>query len=627
MDQRDKLLRTARKHNTPNDWLSYKSHRHLCTNHLRTARRNYQRNLLNENKDNPKTFWKCIKDIFPVKSKNKISASSSHQKEKAECFSNYFAGAVREIKTASNMLKNFVWSLPKYYPLRTNSVFKFKYVSVIFVCNQLKKLSRKKVTGLDNLPAGLLKDSTNIIVKPRTHIINLSLNTATFPTIWKSAKVVPVHKSRNKDFQANYRPISILLILSKIMERAVYSQLLSYLEDNNLLTSHQYGYCNKRSTSHAATKFVDDVRRDMDNGLMVGAVFIELSRAFDTLGHATLMTKQKMYGICGQEITWFNSYLFHRTQVVYIGNSKSVSQPLFSGVPQGSILGPLLFMTYFNDLADVLKSSRILMYADDTVVYFANHNIQSIEDTLNEEVEMISTYLDESELVINLKKGKTEVMLFGTAKRISKTDKSLHIVYKNVPLFQTTTYEYLGNTLDAKMNFQGDFEKRLQKASGRLRLFTKIRPLLTSNAAEKIFNSMIVPIITYCCIVKIRLTDTQKANLASIDYHASKLIYSRNSSKRVTSTYGRMQKQACSTVRKCITGNVCSPFKNYFKVNTHVRVTRNNNCSINLPKIKLEIGRQSFYYQGCRLYNELPLEIRKEEDYKNFIKKLNMIFK
>jgi len=137
---------------------------------------------------------------------------------------------------------------------------------------------------------------------------------------------------------------------------------------------------------------------------------------------------------------------------------------------------------------------------------------------------------------------------------------------------------------------------------------------------------MIVPIITYCSTLKLRLTETQIMTLAKIDSRASKLIYGNKSSIRVKSTYGRMKKQACSTVRKCITGEVCSPFKNYFQLNVHERVTRNNNFSIKLPKIKLEVGRQSFYYYGAQLYNDLPLEVRKEGAHISFNNKLSRIF-
>ena len=286
---------------------------------------------------------------------------------------------------------------------------------------QLKSLKRKKAIGLDQLPSSLLKDSANEIAIPLAHIINLSLNSTSIPTSWKRAKVIPVFKNGSAEDVSNYRPISVLPILSKIMERAVFTQLSEYLETNKLLTKCQFGYRSKRSTECPATQqFVDNIRREVDKGNLVGAVFVDLSKAFDTVGHATLIEKLRRYGINESELSWFIDFLFNRSQVVEIDQSKSDPHSLLSGVPQGSILGPLLFLIYFNDLPDCLTEAKIIMYADDTVVYFSNDKIEKIESVLNSEFENILRYINDSGLVLNLKKGKTESMLFGTAKKLSK---------------------------------------------------------------------------------------------------------------------------------------------------------------------------------------------------------------
>ena len=254
----------------------------------------------------------------------------------------------------------------------------------MYVRNQLKSLKWKKAIGLDQLPSSLLKDSANEIAIPLAHIINLSLNSSSVPTSWKKAKVIPVFKSGSVEDVSNYRPISVLPILSKIMERVVFTQLSEYLETNKLLTNCQFGYRYKRSTECAATLFVDNIRREVDKGNLVGAVFMDLSKAFDTVGHATLIEKLRRYGINESELSWFTDYLFNRSQVVEIDQSQSDPYPLLSGVPQGSILGPLLFLIYFNDLLDCLTEAKI-MCADDTVVYFSSKKIESV---LNSEFEI-----------------------------------------------------------------------------------------------------------------------------------------------------------------------------------------------------------------------------------------------
>ena len=189
------------------------------------------------------------------------------------------------------MLKDFVWSRPKVISQRTNDLFKFEYVSNIWIKKQLQNLKRNKATGPDGLPPGLLKDCAAEITSPLRHIINMSLSTSTVPIVWKQSKILPAHKSGPKNQPENYRLISILPILSKVLEKAVHLQLLKFLEDRKLLTKYQFGYRSTRSTQLATTLLIDDIRREVDDKKLVGVVFIDLSRAFNTINHSALLNK------------------------------------------------------------------------------------------------------------------------------------------------------------------------------------------------------------------------------------------------------------------------------------------------------------------------------------------------
>lgn len=615
MNRRDKVLRKARKSGSDADWRLYKKLRNFCNNRLRTARRNYHRNMLNEHRLNPRSFWKTIKSIFPTKAKVNSSQQSNCN---AKSFGTFFSTAVSKLKKAHFLLANLVWRVPKYYSVRTNSTFNFQYVSVVFVQKELKSLRRNKAAGIDNLPPGMLKDTATEIAPALAYIINLSIETATVPTIWKTAKVTPVHKSGNTCDEANYRPISVLVIMSKILEKAVHNQLKEYLEQNKLLSNRQFSYRAKRSTEIAATLFLDSIRRDIDKGKLVGAVFMDLSRAFDTLSHSTLIAKLKSYGISGNEITWLNDYLFQRKQIIQIGNELSPEYTVSTGVPQGSLLGPLMFLIYFNDFPDCITHSNVIMYADDTVIYFAHKDKAIIEECLNSDFVAISKYLEESELVINLKKGKTESMLFGTSIKLNRISEPLKIKYRESTINNTNSYEYLGNHIDASMNLNQNFEKRRKKASGRVRLLQRVRQYLTKEAAEKVFNLMIAPLLTYCCLTKLQLTQTQQSSLQSIERCASRIIYGPENDKKITPIYQKRNVKACLTVRKCVDENVCSPIKSYFELNEHNLRTRNQGCLMKLPKLRLELGKQTFEYSGAKLYNDLPLNIRQEANFSKF---------
>ena len=215
----------------------------------------------------------------------------------------------------------------------------------------------------------------------------------------KIAKIVPVHKSGSLSSFDNYRPISILPVLSKVMEKLVQRQLMEFLDQNKLLSKFQFGFKPRLSTELAATMLLDEIRKSVDQGKLVGATLIDLSKAFDTISHSNLLQKLPKYGIKEGELSCFTDYLF-----------------------QGSILDPLLFILFFNDITDVIVGARIVKYADDTVIYVADKDMKVINSKLSNNMDSIAGWFDENGLVINLKKGKTESFLFGTSQRIAKTE-------------------------------------------------------------------------------------------------------------------------------------------------------------------------------------------------------------
>ena len=322
---------------------------------------------------------------------------------------------------------------------KTDQKFIFKAVSRHEVEQQLKSVKRNKATGLDDLPPGLIKDSAELISAPLAHLINLSLKTSIFPTDWKAAKVIPTHKSGAHSNPDNYRPISVLPVISKIIEKIIHRQLITFLDKNHLLTKFQFGFRPKLSTEYAATILLDSIRDNVYKGRLVGAVFVDLSKAFDTVSHAMLLDKLPLYGVEGKELEWFKDYLFFRKAKVAYNGCFSQENALLTGVPQGSILGPLLFLVLFNDVVDVIEHSSILKYADDTVLYVADKDIQSIKAKLSKDMDCLADWLKSNELVLNLKKGKTESLLFGTSQRIAKQTEPFEIKLSHQTVINNTT--------------------------------------------------------------------------------------------------------------------------------------------------------------------------------------------
>ena len=355
MRQRDYFHKRALKSNTSQDWASYRHFRNRVTNEIRSAKASYNKRLIEESGGDHRSFWRTMKKILPgemkVTSPNiKVNGVVSSDKQCiANAFNKFFASAASKLmatvrSTCGHNLRDHYTSIRQYPP------FNFLEISEECVLSQLRNLKSGKAVGLDGIQARLLKDSADIVVKPVTFIINTSLRTSKVPCDWKSARVIPLFKKGKADEMDNYRPISILPVLSKVLERPVHIQLYKYLQQYKILSPYQCGFRKCHSTEFAALSFSDNIRRNMDQGQLTGAVFIDLRKAFDTVDHAVLLDKLSNLGIVDKEHGWFTDYLSNRTQVVEFQGVTSTPEAISVGVPQGSILGPLLFILHINDL-------------------------------------------------------------------------------------------------------------------------------------------------------------------------------------------------------------------------------------------------------------------------------------
>lgn len=246
------------------------------------------------------------------------------------------------------------------------------------------------------------------------------------------------------------------IFATKIWKKHEY-HLLQHLEEHKLLFRYQFGFRQRRNTEAAVTLFTDTIRTNTDNGNLTGAIFVDLSKAFDTLSHSQIIANLSMYGIHGSEREFFINYLFNRKQQVSFQRATSAFEAVTCGVPQGSILGHLLFLLSFNDIEDCLQDCKLIMYADDTVIYTLSKNLTDLPEKLTRNFTNVAKWLEKNELIINMKKRKTECMLFGSRKKVLL--KSIKIAYQN-------------KTISFK---NSHVKETFNKASGRLHLLRRIR--------------------------------------------------------------------------------------------------------------------------------------------------------
>ena len=311
----------------------------------------------------------------------------------------------------------------------------------------LKGLKPKNSSGHDSLSTNLVKNLGSSIAQPISIIINKSLQSGIVPEGLNLAKVIPIHKNKDKTDFTNFRPISLLPTISKIAEKIMHKRVTLFLEANNILCQNQFGFRANRSTIDAVTKFIKYVTMASENTESTIAVFLDLSKAFDTIDHNILINKLEYYGIRGIALDWFKSYLANRSQFVQYKGINSSPLPMKCGVPQGSVLGPLLFIIYANDLPTVLTTAKSILFADDTTLYYSSKNIACLFKTMSDELELLTDWFKANKLSLNT--SKTSYILF--------TNNSVNTKYElklsGETINRSDSAIFLGITIDEKLKW------------------------------------------------------------------------------------------------------------------------------------------------------------------------------
>lgn len=399
---RDQLLFEFRKGGQTEKFDQYKKVRNTVQYKIHKAKSNYYYSKTQEYKHAPKKLWQTLKDIGTSKTTRtketnlglNIEGEVTFDKERVgQAFNTYFtsiaSSLVSKLPSCTGIFgKEFVTD---YYQSKgvVQNTFRLSPVGEESVLKLLQKLSPSKATGLDNIPAKFVREGASQLTTPITHIVNLSMHTNKIPVDLKNARVVPLHKKNSKTDPGNYRPVSILTITSKILERVVFDQVEGYLKHNKILYDLQSGFRPSYSTDSTLIHLTDHIKFQSDLGNYTGMVVLDLQKAFDTVAHDILLHKLEAIGMNDGSVDWFRSYLTGREQVVDINKTISPPCSIICGVPQGSILGPLLFLIYVNDMAGAVKC-KLLLYADDSALMVSHKDPSIIEKTLSSEMDLIS---------------------------------------------------------------------------------------------------------------------------------------------------------------------------------------------------------------------------------------------
>ena len=314
-------------------------------------------------------------------------------------------------------------------------------------------IDTSKSVGPNSIPNQLLQATKKSIAIPLANIFNHSFSKGICPDFLKISIVIPIYKKDSKLIVSNYRPISLLSNINKILEKLMFNRLYSFLESNKCIYDFQFGFRQKHSTNHALLSMTQEIRDIIDKGDLAIGVFVDFQKAFDTVNHKILLRKLEHYGICGIANKWFSSYLSKRKQMVSIGGATSSTRDIEHGVPQGSVLGPLLFLVYINDLHTCIKHSTTRHFADDTnLLYSTDHTKprnRNLIRNLNKDLKSLTHWLLANKISLN--STKRELIYF---RNKNTPIPKVNITLNGVKLEETNEVKYFGIIFDEHLTFQ-----------------------------------------------------------------------------------------------------------------------------------------------------------------------------
>jgi len=509
----------------------------------------------------------------------------------------------------------------------------FTHVTVEDVERLLKSLDGSKAAGPDGISPLYLKRCSSSFVLPITKIINESLSTGTFPDEFKTATVCPIHKSGDRTDASNYRPVSLLPIVSKLVEKVVHRQLMAFIEDNSelhLLPPEQFAYRKMHSCEDLLTLATSRWMTSIDEGEQCGIVFVDMSKAFDRVNHQTLINELHAMGLRGSVLNWFMTYLRGRQQSVKIGSAQGPVTPCTRGVPQGSVLGPLLFSVYVRHVPGKFLRSHCHQFADDIAFYVARKDVFEIKDILSRELNVLNRYLTDVGLLLNPK--KTKFMILRRKGTALPADLALDCAGTIIPI--SASARYLGLIIDQHLTFEEQVNSVATKVFSKIRAFARIRDTVSHEAKRIFYLSLIQSTLEYSSNAYVHsLSATLHSRLVRLSHKCMKKVFGLSrftsidfvlSHTRLYSLESRLNLKLYVMIFRTLHHQTSPLLSSLFTLrsdSTHTdRVTRGQSSfSLSLPKPRTRIGLFSIPYLGADRWNSLPSDCRQADHLPAFI--------
>ena len=495
------------------------------------AKSEYIKNALEQNKDDPKKFWRILNNTLLKSEKDSANIvfdmgnnQYSSCSDSCEIINSHFANVGRNLYAQFDILTNNTIYQQIYGIDTCDDDIKFCVNDVVKI---VKKIDVHKSSGIDYLPTFILKDCFEVIVDQLTYLFNQSLNVGIFPDSWAVATITPIPKTGNKHLVNNWRPISIVPLIGKLMEKLCTNLLNSHLDLNDILCDEQYGFRPKRSTGLAIFNYIKLITEEINRKKIVGTIYLDFAKAFDSINHELLIAKLADMGVHLKLLNLLKNYLGNRKIRTKLNNTVSLTKDLICGVPQGSILGPALFLCYINDLALMVRSTglNVSLFADDAVIYCSNYDQYFVKQRLERVFSKIITWCKTNFININI--DKTKFCIYGTKTRVEDIEFNT-LGDLNHQISRCHQYCYLGVKLDECLNLKSNFNMVFKKFSHKIYQFGKIKKYINVNTRILIYKQTIMPLVEYVGYMLYMNNNQDVAKLQRLQNRALRMCFDVN---------------------------------------------------------------------------------------------------
>lgn len=597
-------------------------YKNRCNSTIRQAKRNYFNNYFHIHRNDMKRYWAGISELVGGGRRNKtidrLSVNNviiNDEIEMARIFNNYFAKVAinleGDLPTPSDNT-----SPASLVPSNESSFYLYPVTpeECIRIVSKLKNVSY----GKDCVSTKLFKRICHYVSNPLSQLINESFSVGIFPDDLKLAIITPIHKKGDHSNVINYRPVSVLSLLSKVFEKAFANRMEKFLNKFNIITSHQFGFRKGKGTSDALSSLTDYVYEGMNDKKHTVALFVDLCKAYDTVDHSILLSKLYKYGFRGCSYRWLESYLRDRQHCVKVGSAVSSRVTVNISIPQGSVLGCTLFSIYINDIPFVSDILKPILFADDTVFLHSHVNFEQLVQEVNLELRKVDLWLIKNRLTLNV--DKTVAMLFSN--RRSSIDVRHRVCISNRHVIFDCKVKYLGVTLDDDLSFKEHINNLCSRVAKNIGVLYRVSHYVPIDVILKMYYALIYPYLTYCVLVWGGSGETQLNKLLILQKKVVRILTGSEYLAHSEPLFHRMSILKISDIYSYVCLVTAHRVRGTFTVAGHHHEIRNSS-SYYVPTFqRLSISQRALDYVLPYKYNNIPTHLKENEKLSKFKKSL-----